>query len=269
MYFMDAREKIGLVLGNGHLPVLLLEQCHKPVCALIGDSPSNIHEAKCSQKFSIAQVSQMIEFFKKNGVKKICIAGGVVKPKITLSLIKDVGVLLLFKLLTLPNTGDDHLLNTLLSYIENKGFEVISASDIIPNLLTKAGYLTARRPSATEMRGIHLGASFLHDISKYDISQACVVDGNCIIALEGLEGTARMIARTKELNKGGAVLVKMPKKDQTLKIDMPAIGIDTVKQCADANIQGIAIKAETTIVLNKEEVFKLANERNIFIYSIA
>ena len=174
----------------------------------------------------------------------------------------------MWKILTLPNKGDNHLLTTILSHIQSKGFKVVSATEIIPNLLTKEGCLTKARPSNKHEHSIKLAVKFLNDISKYDISQACVVENSCITALEGIEGTARMIARTKEFNKGEAILVKMPKAGQTLKADMPTIGLETVKQCVDANIQGIAIKAESTIVLNKEEVIQLANDAGIFIVSL-
>ena len=261
--------KIGFVFGNGSLPELLLAQCPMSVCVLLGNAPQNIKTAEVFQNFQITQIPQMLDFFKANKVTHICLAGGVTKPKLNFTLLNLRVFPLLWKILTLPNKGDNHLLTTILSHIQSKDFEIIAATEIIPDLLIKEGYLTKTRPNKEYNNSIKLAVQFLNDISIYDISQACIVENSCIIAVEGIEGTAGMIARTKEFNKSGAILVKMPKKKQTLKVDMPTIGIETVKQCIDSNICGVVIKAENTIVLHKEMVIKLANDAGIFIISIA
>ncbi len=64
------------------------------------------------------------------------------------------------------------------------------------------------------------------------------------------------------------ILVKMPKVGQNLKVDMPTIGIETVKDCVSCGICGIVIKAESTIFLNQNEAISLANESGIFILSV-
>jgi DUF1009 family protein len=259
---------VGFVFGGGSLPRLLLEEKPHSICAILGDPPTNIHLAKKHQNFSIMQIPQMLDFFKANAVTHICLAGFVKKPNIDLQMLNIRLAPLLFRLICLSNKGDNSLLTTIISYIENKGFQVLAATEIIPSLLVKAGVLTNSRPDANHYKEISLACNFLHDISKYDISQACIVQNNTITALEGIEGTKNMISRMTTFNKN-AILVKMPKAGQTLKADMPTIGLETIEDCVKANISGIAIKAEQTIVLNINEVIKTANENGIFIISIA
>lgn len=264
---------IGFVFGSGMLSNVLLNECNAKnvnyVCAMI----DNNHITKTeflidSKNFKVTQIPEIINFFKKHNVDTICIAGAVKKPKLDISLFKINNIQLIWKMICLKNKGDNFLLSTILSFIEQKGFKVISAGEFVPSLLAKEGFLTTTKPSFNDEKSIDLGIKFLYDISKYDISQACVVKNNCIIALEGIEGTAQMIARMQEFNENEAILVKMPKKGQTLKIDMPTIGLETIKQCIKYGIKGIVIKAEETIFLNYEDSVKLANENNIFIYSI-
>lgn len=259
---------IGFIFGGGSLPTLLLEEQPHSICAILGDLPTNIHLAKKHQNFAITQVPQIIDFFKQNDVTHICLAGFVRKPKISMQIFNIRLAPLLFRLIFLSNKGDNSLLTQIISYIENKGFKVLAATEIIPSLLVKAGILTNSRPSANHHKEISLACNFLHDISKYDVSQACIVQNNNITALEGIEGTKNMISRMAIFNKN-AILVKMPKAGQTLKADMPTIGIETIEDCVKTNISGIAIKAEQTIVLNINEVIKTANENGIFIISIA
>jgi hypothetical protein len=89
-----------------------------------------------------------------------------------------------------------------------------------------------------------------------------------IIAVEALEGTDEVIKRCKNLGvdyKQKAVLVKMKKRGQSMKADLPTIGIETVRNCANAGIKGIAIQANSTLFLNKDEAIKVADELGLFI----
>jgi DUF1009 family protein len=260
--------KIGFIFGNGSLPEELLSKYHNCVCALIDSKPKNIHNAIEFQCFKITEIKKIITFFKKNQVTHICFAGGVQKPKISLKLLNFQTISILFHILFLPNKGDNFLLNAVVSFIKKQGFDVISPTELLPNLLTSSGCLTKTKPKILHEKSIELGKKFLNDISKYDISQACIVENSCITALEGIEGTKSMILRMKEFNKNDAILVKMPKVGQNLKVDMPTIGIETVRDCIEYGICGIVIKAESTIFLNQDEAITLANESGIFILSI-
>jgi DUF1009 family protein len=80
-----------------------------------------------------------------------------------------------------------------------------------------------------------------------------------------------MIERCKNLNieyGKKAVLVKMKKVGQTTKADLPTIGVSTIEKCHQSNIIGIAIQANSTLVLDKENVIKKANELGLFITTI-
>ena len=259
--------KVGFVFGNGSLPCVLLEKLPNSVCVILDEVPNNIGNAEVYQKFSLTQIPQMLDFFESNSVTHICLAGFVKKPQIGMKMLNFRLAPLLFKILFLPNKGDNALLTTILSYVEEKGFKIISATEILPSLLAKSGVLTDAKPSLNQEKEINLGINFLEDISKYDISQACIVQNHAITALEGIEGTKKMINRMAEFN-NNAILVKMPKIGQTLKVDMPTIGIETINDCIKANIVGIAIKAEQTIVLDFDTVIKKANENGIFIISV-
>jgi DUF1009 family protein len=258
---------LGFVFGNGGLPSVLLGQNSGAVCVLLGDVPHNIENAKVYKRFELTQIPHMLDFFKENGVTHLCLAGFLKKPTISMKMFSFRLAPLLFRILMLKNKGDNSLLTTILNYIEGKGFKIVSASELVPSLLVNGGVLTNARPSAWQNQAVQLGVSFLNDISKYDISQACVVSNGGIVAVEGIEGTQQMIQRMAGYG-NGAILVKMPKNGQSLKVDMPTIGIETVLDCAKSGIAGIAIKAEATIVLDMDLTVKTANDNGIFIVSV-
>lgn len=265
-------ENIGFVLGSGTLPESLLKKASengvKAYCAVLQEDPSNVELAKKSQRFGMFQVGEILAFFKKNNVRKICIAGGVKKPKISFNVLNWKNVRLVWKLLRLKNKGDDALLTNVVSFVKKEGFEVVSATEFMPSLLVRRGNLTKRVPSKSEMKMVGIAVEFLGAVSKFDVSQACVVENDCVVALEGIEGTKEMILRMKNFVKGGAVLVKMPKVGQSLKVDMPTIGIETIRQCVESGFVGIVIKAEEVMFLNQKEAIELANESDVFIVAV-
>jgi DUF1009 family protein len=64
---------------------------------------------------------------------------------------------------------------------------------------------------------------------------------------------------------GAGILVKRPKAGQDLRVDMPAIGPDTIDQVADAGLVGIVVSPETVMILDRPTVEQRAKERNVFI----
>ncbi len=45
------------------------------------------------------------------------------------------------------------------------------------------------------------------------------------------KGTKKMILSIKKSKKIKAILIKLPKKKQDLRVDLPTIGLDTLKDC--------------------------------------
>lgn len=108
-------------------------------------------------------------------------------------------------------------------------------------------------------------------MSQFDIGQSLIVAQKQIIAVEAAEGTDAMIKRCGDLNisfKKDAILVKMKKLNQSGKADLPTIGADTIKNCKLNGITGIAIQAGATLIIDKDEVIKLADQSEIFLIAV-
>ncbi|MGB6128984.1 MAG: LpxI family protein, partial [Psychrilyobacter sp.] len=92
-------------------------------------------------------------------------------------------------------------------------------------------------------------------------------DGS-IITLEGIEGTDKTIERAYEYAGDSCILVKMARPQQDMRVDIPAIGLDTIKKIISIGGRGIVAEANKMLFLDKEESIKLANENNIFIVGV-
>ena len=86
------------------------------------------------------------------------------------------------------------------------------------------------------------------------------------MAIEGRGGTEKMLKKCKSnkfINNG--VLVKFPKKKQDLRIDLPTVGLKTLKQCKMAGIKGIVLKNKQNVFLDKIKCINWANKNKMFI----
>jgi len=93
--------------------------------------------------------------------------------------------------------------------------------------------------------------------------QALVVKDKKIIAKEGRQGTKKMLSKLKKNSKG--ILIKLPKKKQDLRIDLPTIGLQTLKDIKRYGCKGLVLKSKKNIFLDKDKVISFANKNRIFI----
>jgi len=93
-----------------------------------------------------------------------------------------------------------------------------------------------------------------------------IVRENNVIGLEKEGGTQKMLQKIKKnkLKKNG-VLVKLPKKKQDLRVDLPTVGLNTFKQLKLAGLKGVVVKANRNIFLDKEKCIRFANKNKMFI----
>ena len=67
------------------------------------------------------------------------------------------------------------------------------------------------------------------------------------------------------INKTVDEIIKFPKQKQDLRIDLPTIGLDTLKDCKKAGIKGIVLKSKQNIFMDKNKCINFANKNKIFI----
>ena len=69
----------------------------------------------------------------------------------------------------------------------------------------------------------------------------------------------------KSKNNYGGILIKYPKKRQDLRMDLPTIGLQTLKDCKKNGLKGIVLKSKKNIFLDKIKCISFANKNKIFI----
>ena len=270
-----SKKIIGVLAGNGDLPKLIANNCQensiKSVFAFIDIRPNfNLDNPYITT--SIGQVGKILKFFKKQQVTHIILAGGVKKPNFYKLKVDFRGGILLSKILKNKLLGDNALLTTIISYLEKFKYEIISVNKFLPNLHLSIGYNNNIEFNKKLNTDIDLGIELINNLAPFDIGQAVIIQNNRVIAIEAAEGTDQMIIRCKNLIDQNpnqpAILVKLKKTSQDNRVDLPTVGVKTIKNLISSNVRGIILDAKNTIVINKEKVIKYSEENNIFIYGV-
>jgi DUF1009 family protein len=121
--------------------------------------------------------------------------------------------------------------------------------------------------SDASKRDFEIGREIVARLAPFDVGQAVVVANGTVLAIEGAEGTDAMLRRVAERRDGarGGVLVKWPKPGQELRVDMPAIGPNTIAGVVAAGLQGIAVQAGATLAAQRGDTMDAADAAQVFI----
>jgi DUF1009 family protein len=260
-----------VIAGKGRLAKMVIEAIGDP--KIICFEGENDPEIKPDLLTRFGRVGQVMDFLRDNNIEKIVFAGVIKRPDVK-NLSPDAeGAKLLAKILANKlfgkGLGDDRFLTVITKYLEGKGFKVVGVHEILKDLLAGRGIITKTAPNDDQLEDIKNGAIILRKTAKLDIGQAVIIEDGIALAIEATEGTAKMIERAGSLKKSyGGVLVKFKKLGQNDKADLPAIGVDTVRQIAAAGISGIAVEAGSTLIIDKENMIREADKAGVFIIGI-
>lgn len=254
-------DKFAILKGAGNLPSLVIEKLIKDKIDFIEVDLSTIN---------MGEVGVLLDKLKSEGVNKIIMAGSVVRPNLNKIKLDKDGVKLVALITKNKIFGDDNLLKTVNSFIENHGFEIVAVDDILDNITARPGPLTKLSITNKEEKDIEIARDYLNISSKFDIGQSVIVQKGLIIAVEGIEGTDKMIERVADYNSypGEGFLVKLKKIGQDHRVDIPTIGVNTLKNVLNSKLKGVVIGAGSTYILNRDEVVEFANNHSLVIYSI-
>ena len=267
---------LGLIVGESNLPRFLINKLlKKNVKFLILDlTKNNIYKKyKNSYSLKITQLGKAISILNKNNCKKIIFIGKVKRPEI--SLLKfDRKVLFYFpRLFSAFKKGDGNILKEVIKIFKENKINVINSMKFTPELIFKEKAINNVIMNSSDKSSVSKGVNLIRSLSKFDIGQSVVINNGYVLAIEGPEGTDETIKRSLYLSKKyrlkhKSILIKFPKANQDLRVDLPTIGLDTVKNCIKSNIKGIAVKRSQNIILDKDRIIDLAKKNNFFIISL-
>lgn len=259
--------KFGLIAGNGQFPFLVVEGAKKQgvslaVVAIKEETDPRIDNvAENVIWIGIGQLGKMISFLKKEGVEQAMMAGQVKHVQIFSGAMPDMRMIKMLWNLSRRNT--DALIGGVADEMGREGIELIDSTHLIPDHLAPEGVLTKRNPSDVEIENIEYGLHIADEIARLDLGQTIVVRAKACVAIEAMEGTDATIKRAGEIANGKLTVVKIAKPDQDMRFDVPVVGVPTVKTMIEAGATCLSVTAGKTLIFDREEMLKLANEAKI------
>ncbi len=260
---------IGLIFGETSFPIEILKKIKKKrINYLIIDLTKSKKFKKNKKSFSVSigQFGKIINILKDNNCKKVLFAGKVTKPNFSKLKLDLKGIYYIPRIIKASKVGDAAILKEIINIFKQQSIKTISSISFNPELSLKKGNYSKVKPNLEDKKDIKKAITTLNKLGKYNFSQGTVVRNKKVIAIEGRDGTEKMLKKCKSKKfKNNGVLVKFPKKKQDLRIDLPTAGLKTLKQCRMAGLKGIVLKNKKNIFLDKSKCINFANKNKMFI----
>lgn len=263
--------RLGIIAGGGGLPLKLIQACQrgqKPffVLAMQGQTDKNILNDVPHRWGRVGAINEAIDILKAENVDTLVLAGSVRRPGL-LEMKPDWRTLQVFARLGRSALGDDTLLRAVASEFEKEGFKLVGAHEIEPQLITPEGVLTKKALSPENAADLAYGVKVVKALGQLDVGQAAVIQQGIALGVEAVEGTDALLKRCRTLRRKGhgGVLVKTCKPQQDKRMDLPAIGLRTIRLAYEAGLEGIAIEAGASLILDREAVISAADKLGIFV----
>ncbi len=259
---------IGLIFGETDFPKQILKKIKYKKRYLIIDLTKNkiFKNDKNSYSVSLGQFGKIIKILNVNNCKKVLFAGKVKKPKFSKIRLDLKGVYYMPRIIKSSKLGDAAILKEIIYIFKRERITTLNSLFFNPELTLKKGIYTKIKPSKNDLTDIKKAIVTLNKLGKYTFSQGVVVRDKKVIAIEGKGGTQKMLKKCKSKKfQNHGVLVKFPKKKQDLRIDLPTVGLQTLKQCKSAGLKGIVLKSKQNVFLERKKCFTFANKNKMFI----
>lgn len=271
-------KKIGLIAGEGKMPVYIAQKATAKGYEVVvaGIKGNTVREDyPCAHTFKMLRLGQLgaaIQFFKDNGVTQVIMAGRVQHTSIFSNIVPDLrGAKFLT---TLKTMQPKDILSRVINEFKKDGIEFASSASFLEDFVPQKGILSKRQPTEEEQKVIEFGFQTAKKIAGMDIGLTCVVSQQAVIAVEGMEGTDRCILRAGDLvrekaeKKNTVAVVKVARPNQDNRYDLPVIGKGTLESMVKAGFTVLAFEAGKTLVMDLEDVIKLADKHKICLCAV-
>ncbi len=268
------KNKLAIVAGVGKLPFMVIRGAKGAgkeiyILGIKGLADPKLRElADRFDWVGIARVGKWVKLIKKFGADELILAGGVKKGEAfskwrIWKYLPDFTTLKIWYKRARNDRRNLAILNALACELKEKGIEVVNSTKYCEHVLADVGIMTKTKPEKWILEDIEFGWPIAIKIAELDVGQSIAVREKDIIAVEAIEGTDRMIERAGSLAPAGWVLIKVAQPHQDMRFDVPTVGPKTIEKLYKCNGKALVVEARKTIMIDKDEMIKLADKCKI------
>ena len=279
---MSESGRIAVIAGGGLYPPELARLARRGgrdvyVAALDGVADPSSFPGCEVQVYRLGQLGRLLDELRRRQITQLAMVGALPRPSFG-SLMPEASTLRYLPYFARAfQGGDDHLLSHVVRFFEQQGFTVRGPAEIAPEITAPAGPLGGLKLPAERLEAVRRGFALVDAMSPFDVGQGLVLADHRVVAIEAAEGTDEMIRRVGGLiaagrlriERGDGILLKAPKAGQDLRVDMPAIGPDTLRGIAAVGLSGIVVRARTVLVGDAEALGAQADKLGLYVEGVA
>jgi DUF1009 family protein len=264
---MDKR--LGVIAGSGESPSFIQIRAqamgYSCVTAALRDEadPSLKEQSGPLAWFAVTDVAGIVRFFKSHGITEAVFAGKVDPRHIYAK--KKLGTALLRLLQRGRDQSAESVIRAAMEYFARQGIDFISPEPFFAEAMCTPGLLSRSKPHSTVEADIDWGWERARQLADADVGQCIVVKDKAVVAIEGMEGTDAAIRRGGELAGEGFVVIKLARSNQDPRIDLPAVGLETVKSLVAAGGKALCFEAGKMPFFQKDAALTLADRHGIVV----
>jgi len=260
-------ERVGIIAGSGQLPFVAAREARaqglRVVAAAIRQeaAPELAAAVDALHWVGVGQLGRLIRVLRGEGVADAVMVGKIHMTWLFDKVRPDLRALWL--LWRLRDRRGDSILEAVAGELERAGITLLDCRRFLAPILAPRGVLTRRAPTRREREDMALGREVARGVAALRLGQTVVVRRGTVVAVESVEGTDACIRRGGSLARGGVVVVKVTRPDHDMRFDLPVVGPDTVAALRDAGATAMALEAERTLLLERDDTVAAADAAGI------
>lgn len=267
-------ESLGMIAGNRSLPLLFAKQARRMgirrlvAVAVEGETdPALTSLVDEIVWLKVGQLSKMISTFTDRGIAK-CVMVGQIAPKNLFDVRPDLRAMGV--MLRLKERNAHTIFGAIADELERDGVQLVEATPWLQPLMPSAGFHLGPKLSDEQRADVDFGFRIAREVSRLEIGQTVVVKRGTVLAVEGFEGTDECLKRGGVLAgpDGGGVAVKVARLNHDMRFDIPCVGPKTAEVCAAARISVLALEAGRTLLLEEDEMKRLAAKHKLSLTAV-
>ena len=271
---INAVETLGIIAGSRSLPLIFAREARRTgikrlvAIAFEGETDPDLSALVDDIVWlKVGQLSKMIAALTMRGINK-CIMAGQIAPRNLYDIRPDLRAMAL--LLRLKQKNAHSVFGAIADELKKDGVELIEATPWLKSLMPSGDFRLGPKLSSGQKSDVAFGFEIAKEISRLEIGQTVVVKDGTVLAVEGFEGTDKCLARGGDLagKPGGAVAVKVARKNHDFRFDIPCLGPQTLETCAVGRISVLAFESGKSLLLEQETCKQLADKNKIAVTTI-
>lgn len=260
-------DRIGIIAGSGMFPFLAIEDLKKKgyscyIAGIEGEAQCGLAEAGAEFEWvKPGELGKLLSFLKNRRISKVLMAGKVSQVAVFREEQSDETA---FRWLAgIKEKSPSTLISRIIDFMEREGIQVVNPGFLLSPYFCRREVLTETKPSDRVLEDIRYGLKIARIIADQEIGQTVIVKGMAVVAVEGMEGTDAAILRAGDLAGRGIVAVKVSRTSQDMRVDVPAVGLETVKLLVQVKAAALCIEAGRVAFFQREEAVSLADAHQL------